>query len=92
MRRITTHLIEGCDDIQTPEDLLGFIRNELDNAGIQAGLLLHDVATPEEVQRACSAYQQEGQVEIDDNAAASRTDNGLWVQAWVWLDSEERQP
>jgi hypothetical protein len=44
-------------------------------------------ATPEEIQRARTryAYTSSNDIEIDDGAAASRGDNGLWVAAWVWL-------
>ena len=44
-------------------------------------------------------HQEEGQVEIDDNAQLSEgDDNGCYVQAWVWVDftetrfEEEKQP
>ena len=34
-----------------------------------------------------SRYEQEGSVEIDDNAHLSEgNDNGCYVQAWVWVD------
>ena len=32
---------------------------------------------------------QTDDIEIDDNAKISRTDeNGAWVQAWVWVSDE----
>lgn len=43
-----------------------------------------NVATPEEIQRARRQYGSDD-IEIDDNAAASRGDDGFWVAAWVWL-------
>jgi len=35
-------------------------------------------------------YQEEGRIEIDDNAKISRgTEDGAYVQAWVWVEFEE---
>lgn len=37
-------------------------------------------------------YQNEGSIEIDDNAKISRADgptDGTYVQAWVWVPDEE---
>ena len=51
-----------------------------------------DRATPEEIQEARDTYLhrcQTDDLEIDDDAPASRCDSGLWVQAWVWLSREE---
>jgi len=31
------------------------------------------------------AYQDDGSLEIDDDAGLSRTDDGAWVQAWVFV-------
>lgn len=43
-------------------------------------------ATPAEVDRAREAYCDSSEdIEIDDVAFTSRTDDGTWVQAWVWL-------
>ena len=34
-------------------------------------------------------YEDEGSIEIDDNAAVSRgSDNGAYVQAWVWVEDD----
>lgn len=44
-------------------------------------------ATPEEIERARDIYGSDD-VEIDENAKASRTDVGTWVAAWVWLDDQ----
>lgn len=48
-------------------------------------------ATPEEIQRAREKYAwgSSDDIEIDDNAAVSRGDDGCFVQAWVWLENEE---
>lgn len=40
-------------------------------------------ATDEEIMRAREAYGSED-IEIDDDARASRPDDGVWVSAWVW--------
>jgi hypothetical protein len=28
-------------------------------------------------------------IEIDDDAVVSHTENGAWVAAWVWVSNEE---
>jgi hypothetical protein len=38
------------------------------------------------VAQAREQYQKDG--EIDDNAIVSERDDGAYVMAWVWLDSE----
>ena len=39
------------------------------------------------IEMARQERQSEGAVEIDDNAQLSEgTDNGCYVQAWVWVD------
>lgn len=48
----------------------------------------HTPATAAEIQTARDLYQTDD-VEIDDNAAVSRTDEGMWVAAWVWINNEE---
>lgn len=47
-------------------------------------------ATPEELARARAEYADpsDNGIEIDDDAQTSRTDDGVWVQAWVWLQDE----
>lgn len=42
-------------------------------------------ATPEETTTARDLYANDD-VSIDDDAPVSRTDTGLWVQAWVYID------
>lgn len=48
---------------------------------------------PTTVERARAAFQDEGVLEIDDNALVSRADgnpdHGAYVQAWVWVPDEE---
>ena len=45
-------------------------------------------ATPEEIEKAKELYGS-NEISIDADARASRADDGVWVQAWVWLDQEE---
>lgn len=45
-------------------------------------------ATPEQIKRARDQYETDD-VEIDDNAGISPSDDGVWVQAWVWLASDK---
>lgn len=47
-------------------------------------------ATPEEISEARDLYGST-EIEIDDNAGASRADGGLWVAAWVWLDRPDEE-
>jgi hypothetical protein len=51
-----------------------------------------EFATAEEIQRAKDEYEPRSDdcIEIDDqNVKVSVSDNGVWVQAWVWLQNEE---
>lgn len=45
-------------------------------------------ATADQVERARLIYAVPHTVEIDSVAPVIVGDNGLWVQAWVWLDGE----
>jgi len=37
-------------------------------------------------------YQQEGEIEVDNNARVSfGDDNGAYVEAWVWVPSNEEK-
>ena len=45
-------------------------------------------ATEDEVLRAIRLYGSD-ELEVDRPAVASRGDDGLWVQAWVWLKQED---
>ena len=42
-------------------------------------------ATLAEISQARETYGS-NELEVDDNALASRTDDGAWIQAWVWVD------
>jgi hypothetical protein len=48
-------------------------------------------ATTEEIAQARRLYcgGSDDNIEVDDNAQASRADEGTWVQAWVWLPHRE---
>ncbi len=45
------------------------------------------LATVEEIQRARDKYDagSDNTIEIDEECAASHTDDGVWIAAWVWL-------
>ena len=45
-------------------------------------------ATKKEIQDARNMHHCD-EVNIDDDALASRADTGVWVQAWVWLDKSD---
>lgn len=49
------------------------------------------LATEAEIERAREmyAYGSGDDIEIDTDAHTSPTDDGTWVQAWVWLPREE---
>ena len=50
-----------------------------------------DDATPAEIARARELYSEgsDDDIEIDDNAKASRGDDGCFIQAWVWLPNPD---
>lgn len=43
--------------------------------------------TEAERNQARKLYQTDD-IQIDDDAKASRADEGIWVQAWVWVPKE----
>jgi hypothetical protein len=45
-------------------------------------------AEPDEIVAAREMYADDD-IQIDDDAAASRADDGVWVSAWVWVPNEE---
>lgn len=51
------------------------------------------MTTPTDTQMIAAAralYQNEGEIEIDDNAVISRGDEpGAYVQAWVWVCDDD---
>jgi heme-degrading monooxygenase HmoA len=42
-----------------------------------------------ETAKAC--HNSEGYCEVDDNAEVSESDDGAYVQAWVWIPKEDTQ-
>ena len=48
-------------------------------------------ATPEEIDEARDKYVDRGvsDIEVDEDALVSRSDEGTFVQAWVWLSKPE---
>jgi len=48
-------------------------------------------ATPEQKQQARDIYtgKIDDDILIDTDALASIAENGVWVQAWVWVPNEE---
>ena len=45
---------------------------------------LHEIEQAVFVEKARELYQSDD-IEIDDGAKLSETDDGAWVQAWVWV-------
>ena len=39
--------------------------------------------------RARQMYQEEGTLEIDDDAIVSQSEGGCYVAAWVWVPDED---
>lgn len=46
-----------------------------------------DRATEDEINRARELYahNSDNNIEVDEEAATSRGEDGVWVAAWVWL-------
>lgn len=42
-------------------------------------------ATQAEIQAARDEYADGETIQVDEGAEASRTDDGVWVQAWVFV-------
>lgn len=49
---------------------------------------MSDKATPEQIESARAIYGSDD-INIDDGAGISQSDDGVWVHAWVWLNDEE---
>ena len=45
-------------------------------------------ATPEQM-RAAQEFVNGQEILIDNNALASIAEDGVWVQAWVWVPNED---
>lgn len=70
----------------------GAIETPLDDAEIDTlceRINISHRATPEQIATARQVYYEPdtAEIEIDDDAATSRSDedNGTWIAAWVWL-------
>lgn len=48
-----------------------------------------DPITDQYRQKAKSIWEDEGQIEIDQNAVVSESENGAYVQAWVWVEKDD---
>jgi hypothetical protein len=66
-----------------PGEACRAMQDKLDGLG-QAG--------PELVSRARKQYADgsDDNIEIDKDAGKSECDDGVWVQAWVWLRNEDK--
>lgn len=71
--------------------------NELDQIKPGTDLYKHAVDSLDEsqrgwtyIQRAEDLYSREGEIEIDDDAAVSISEDGAYVQGWVWVPNEEK--
>jgi len=49
-----------------------------------------DQATEEQIieARRCYCLSSDDNIEVDEEAAVSIADDGVWVAAWVWLPNE----
>jgi hypothetical protein len=58
---------------------------------VEADAYLTFKASEQEIARARVLYadRSDDNVAVDDDAMTSPTDDGTWVQAWVWLPAEE---
>lgn len=43
------------------------------------------------IEKAKDTYEEEGAIEIDDNAKISPSDGGWYVQAWVYVSTEDME-
>lgn len=44
-------------------------------------------ATEEQLERAREEYCNTDEISVDDGALVSETDDGIWVQGWLWLSN-----
>jgi len=42
------------------------------------------------VKAAQEQYQRDGEIEVDDIAVVSDSENGAYVMAWVWVGEDEK--
>lgn len=43
------------------------------------------------VQSAKEIYHRDGEIEIDDDAGVSTSEDGAYVQGWLWVQDEEKE-
>ena len=52
-------------------------------------------ASVDEIERARTLYEREGEIEIDDDARVSETeghpDGGFYISAWVWVPDSDAE-
>lgn len=82
------------DLLDTAKAALSFIRSDRRCEALAAAIEAVESAhgnDPETVtfREAAGAEYANDEVEIDDDAMISRSDNGAFVQAWVWVSNEE---
>ncbi len=89
----TKRIIISYDDDQQPEgheegqpfDLLGWLENELNSDKIAATICEPKLATTEQIEAARSGWGTD-EIEIDGDARISETENGFWIEGWLWMD------
>jgi hypothetical protein len=91
-RQSRHEIIVECEDKQFPV-IVDELRKTADVVTVP------DYATSADIQRAREMYASgsECDIEVDDDAKVSESDDGTWVQAWVWLpnveeDEEDGEP
>jgi len=45
-------------------------------------------STAREREAAINIHQQTGEIQVDDGAPVIRQDDGVWVQAWIFVSNE----
>lgn len=91
---MTNEIVEmarkALDVKQTPAPVLLPALLDLARAVVNADAGGRRAASPAELGRARGRYGSDD-VEIDDGAHVSEADDGVWVQAWVWLPGTEQE-
>jgi len=80
VKRALEAALESLNAVGVPQewDCRQAIREALEQA---------EQASPELVREARETYGSDD-IQIDDDAAVAAGDEGVWVQAWVWVKSE----
>lgn len=86
---LLTELVTFCETLNlTSEESLGGLAKKL-LADIE-----ESQATTQEIENAREIYALDDELAVDDDAQASRSEEGAWIQAWVWMpayDEEEQE-